>query len=106
MTTPARLVQLALSPGAGPSAAVANYVAPDHSAGEQWPGTQRPTRQLSLFEVTKLRAPAATTDGPARAISKAERPRLRPLEPIEVSDDEEGWNLSPPRTAVALEAPG
>lgn len=105
MAAPARLVQLALSPGAGPSAAVAEYTAPDHSVGEQWPGTQRPTRQLSLFEVTKLRAPASTTDGPSRAISKAERPRPRP-QPIEVSDDEEGWNLSPPRTPVALEAPG
>lgn len=105
MAAPVRLVQLALSSGAGPSAAVADYVAPDHSVGEQWPGTQRPTRQLSLFEVTKQKPPK---DGPLRAISKAAKaPRLRPPR-VEVSDDE-GWNLSPPRTsgpAVALEAPG
>lgn len=26
------------------------YVVPDHTYGETWPGRQRPTKQLSLFE--------------------------------------------------------
>ena len=29
---------------------VREYVAPDHSRGEQFPGKQLPTSQLSLFE--------------------------------------------------------
>ena len=35
--------------------AAGEYRAPDHSAGDAWPGTQTPMRQLSLFETPAWR---------------------------------------------------
>jgi hypothetical protein len=34
-----------------------DYVAPNHAAGEKWPGDQRPTEQLTLFD-KRLTSPA------------------------------------------------
>ena len=41
------------------------YVVPDHSVGEQWPGRQKATKQLSLFEsgVAKRQAARAAKAG-------------------------------------------
>ena len=89
------------------------YTPPDHAPGEQWPGAQRPTRQLSLLELTSFRRPCDAAEASEGAVAaKTPRPpppatrqapsrkRCAPAATsspaAEVSDDE-GWNLSPPR---------
>ena len=58
------------------------YVVPDHSWGETWPGRQKPTKQLSLFEsgVAKrqaVKAKAARAKGEDGHDASAGRRRRR-----------------------------
>jgi len=56
------------------------YITPDHSIGEQWPGRQKATKQLSLFESGVAKRQAAKA---AKAKEGAERRRRRkPCEPV------------------------
>ena len=64
-------VQTALVPGQSAGA----YAQPDHTPGEQWPGRQPPTKQLSLFETALL---ARAKDANAPHAARAPRPPPRP----------------------------
>ena len=112
-----------------------DYVAPDHSAGEQWPGPQRPTRQQTLDAF--VAAPRATNFAGESGLPPelADRPRvslanllgvtsaatpLRARAPEPAPEPDEEWELtraapgevfdtdrphSPPRPALAPAAP-
>lgn len=56
-------VQTALVPGK----AAGVYEEPDHSRGEEWPGKQAQTKQLSLFETTFVDQRHHTTRTPSVA---------------------------------------
>jgi len=56
------------------------YTPPSHEAGERWPGPEKRTRQLTLFDKQVVRA-AVVASTKCREVSKT---------PIDESDDE-GW---------------
>lgn len=61
---------------------IAEYSAPSHAAGERWPGPERHTRQLTLFDKRLVRAAVV-------ASTKCREASAPP--PREESDDEESW---------------
>ena len=56
------------------------YTAPSHAAGERWPGPERHTRQLTLFDKRLVRA----------AVVASTKCREASAPPRDESDDE-GW---------------
>jgi len=59
---------------------MAEYTAPIHSTGERWPGPERPTRQLTLFDKRLARATVVASTK-CREASKTPKDE----------SDEEGW---------------
>ena len=51
------------------------YRAPDHSAGDAWPGAQTPMRQLSLFETPAWSRPRSPSVARSSAASVDAMPR-------------------------------
>ena len=76
-----------------------DYVAPDHSAGEQWPGPQRPTQQQTLDAFVAPPAPPA----PPALEPDEEEWELTRAAPGEVFDTDRPH--SPPRPAPPAPAP-
>ena len=74
----ARMIQTTLLDVTKPS--MAEYTAPSHAAGERWPGPERHTRQLTLFDKRLVRA-AVVASTKCREASKTPRDE----------SDEEGW---------------
>lgn len=56
------------------------YTAPSHAVGERWPGPEKPTRQLTLFDKQVVRATIVASTKCQQTIAP----------PREESDDE-GW---------------
>lgn len=54
------------------------YTAPSHAAGERWPGPEKPTRQLTLFDKRLVRT----------ALVASTKCRKASTPPREESDDE------------------
>lgn len=68
------------------------YVAPDHSVGEQWPGTERPTKQTTLFSSRFLTPTAAARKRPRppASTSSSSTNEKHPSDDEVSSDD---WDL-------------
>lgn len=66
---------------------MSEYTAPSHAAGERWPGPEKRTRQLTLFDKRLARA----------TVVASTKCRDASATPREESDDE-GWFVVPVAT--------
>ena len=74
----ARMIQTTLLDVTKPC--MAEYTAPSHEAGERWPGPEKRTRQLTLFDKQVVRA----------TVVASTKSRQTSAPPRDESDDE-GW---------------